>query len=415
MSIVPSSPVAPLGSTDGQLSRPTNTPRSGSGNALQLTLATGAFAVCFAIFGSVSAMMPLLREELRLTSIQVSIALAVPVLLGSLGRIPLGILTDRYGGRIVFLGVLICSIIPAVLMGWVDGFWQLLLCGLFIGIALASFAVGVGFVSGWYPPERQGYALGVYGAGNIGQSLAAFGAPVVVSWLAIPAWGFWIFALLASAWLVLFALLARDAPRSGVAKRLGDFLRPLRQSMSWVLSLYYFLTFGGFVAMAIYLPIFLTEMFGLSRADAGLRTAGFVVLATAMRPIGGILADHVGGRRILLGVFAVTALMAIFMACPLMVTFTVGALGMAAAIGLGNGAVFRLVPEYFPRTVGSVTGLVGAAGGLGGFFPPLLLGLIHQATGAFSMGFILLAFFSIVCLVVCRQVGRIPLACIGAA
>lgn len=142
-----------------------------------------------------------------------------------------------------------------------------------------------------------------------------------------------------------------------------------------MLSLYYFLTFGGFVAMALSLPVFLTEVFGLTKVDAGFRTAGFIVLATLMRPVGGWLADRVGGTRILVFVFPITALFALFMACPLMTTFTIGALGMAAAIGLGNGAVFKLVPQYFPKTVGSVTGLVGAAGGLGGFFPPLVLGI----------------------------------------
>ena len=167
----------------------------------------------------------------------------------------------------------------------------------------------------------------------------------------------------------------------------------MNDSRSWVLSLYYFLTFGGFVAMAMYLPIFLTEMFKLTPQDAGMRTAGFVVLATLMRPVGGILADKVGGRTILKWVFPATALMAIFLACPMMVTFTIGALGMAAAIGLGNGAVFKLVPEYFPDSVGSVTGLVGAAGGLGGFFPPLLLGVIKQQTGTFTFGFVLLGMF----------------------
>lgn len=380
-----------------------------AGNTLQLILGTGGFAVCFAIFGSVSAMMPYLRIRLNLEPVQISVALAIPVLLGSLGRIPLGILTDRYGGRIVFIAVLIASIIPAVLMGWVDDYWQLLVNGFFIGIALASFAVGVGFVSVWYPPERQGTALGIYGAGNIGQSLAAFGAPFVAEALGLEAWGFWVFALLAFLWLVLFVLLAKDAPRpgaSGPAKRWLDFVRPLRVTSSWILSLYYFLTFGGFVAMAIYLPIFLTETFGLSRLDAGLRTAGFVILATFMRPIGGILADRLGGERILLWVFPMTALMAVFMACPLMLTFTVGALGMAAAIGLGNGAVFKLVPQYFPHAVGSVTGLVGAAGGLGGFFPPLVLGLIRQLTGTFTWGFILLAFFSVGCLAVCLAAKR---------
>jgi MFS transporter, NNP family, nitrate/nitrite transporter len=381
-----------------------------SSPGLQLALATGAFAVCFAVFGSVSAMMPILRKALSLSPFQVSVAVAIPVLLGSLGRIPLGILTDKYGGRVVFLAVMACSIVPAVLMGWVSEYWELVACGFLIGVALASFSVGVGFVNGWYPPQKQGTALGVYGAGNIGQSLAAFGAPVLAGAFGV-AWGFWGFAALTAVWLVVFAGLARNAPRAGPAKTLADFVRPLRERMSWVLSLYYFLTFGGFVAMAVYLPIFLTdERFGLEPRDAGLRTAGFVVLATAMRPVGGWLADRVGGTRILMWVFPAVAAFALFLACPMMLTFTIGALGMAAAIGLGNGAVFKLVPEYFPKAVGSVTGLVGAAGGLGGFFPPLALGLLRQATGSFTWGFVLLSVFSLGCLVVCRLNSRRPAA-----
>jgi NNP family nitrate/nitrite transporter-like MFS transporter len=375
-----------------------------SGNGLQLMLATGAFAVCFAVFGSVSAMMPILRKMLDLSPIQVSIAVAIPVLLGSLGRIPLGILTDKYGGRLVFSIVMICSFVPAILMGWVGSYVQLVLCGFFIGIALASFSVGVGFTSGWYPPERQGMALGVYGAGNVGQSLAAFGSPLLAGAFGFK-WGFWTFGIVLFVWLLLFLSLARNAPRKGAAKSVKDMLRPLRESKSWVLSLYYFLTFGGFVAMSIYLPTFLTEMFKFTPQNAGLRTAGFVLVATAMRPVGGMLADKIGGLTILKWVFPITALMAIFMACPSFITFTVGALGMAAAIGLGNGAVFKLVPEYFPNAVGSVTGLVGAAGGLGGFFPPLVVGSIKQATGAFTLGFIFLAVFAIVCLIVARKSG----------
>lgn len=367
------------------------------GNALQLTLGTGAFAVCFAVFGSVSAMMPMLKKDLSLTAPQVSVAVAVPVLLGSLGRIPLGILTDRLGGRWVFVAVMAAAALAALGMGFVTEYWQLLVVGFFTGMGLASFSVGVGFVSPWYPKARQGAALGVYGAGNIGQSLAAFGSPMLAAALGF-VWGFWAMGALAVAWMLVFAVLARNAPRPAAPpKGLADMLRPLRDKASWRLSLYYFLTFGGFVAMSIYLPIFLTEMFGLEPRDAGLRTAGFVLLATAMRPVGGILADRVGGRSVLLWVFPVVALAAIMLACPSIYTFTAGALSMAAVIGLGNGAVFKLVPEYFPSAVGSVTGLVGAAGGLGGFFPPLVLGLIKQTTGGYTLGFILLGVFAIVC------------------
>jgi NNP family nitrate/nitrite transporter-like MFS transporter len=368
----------------------------GPGNPMQLALATLAFGGCFAVFGSASAMMPLLRQRLDLSAVEVSVALAVPVLLGSLGRIPLGMMTDRLGGRAVFAAVMAAAIVPAGLLGGVSQYWQLLVCGFFLGIGLASFSVGVGFVSAWYPPQKQGTALGIYGAGSGGQSLAAFGAPLLAGMWGY-AWGFWSFALLTLACLALWLLLARDAPSRGAAKSWSDFAEPLKTPMSWVLSLYYFLTFGGFVAMAIYLPIFLTETFQLARRDAGLRTAGFVVLATAMRPLGGILADRVGGRLILRVVFPLTALMAVLLACPMMSTFTIGALGMAAAIGLGNGAVFKLVPDYYPKAVGSVTGLVGAAGGLGGFFPPLVLGGIYEMTGQLTWGFILLAVFCLAC------------------
>ncbi len=366
---------------------------------LQLTLATGAFALCFAVFGSMSAMMPIISKHMALTPVQKSIAIAIPVLLGSLGRIPLGILTDRFGGRIVFSLVMLFSIVPAFLMGGVSSYAQLLTYGFLIGVALASFSVGVAFVNGWYPPERQGFALGVYGAGNIGQSLAAYGSPVVAAAIGFK-WGFWTFGLLLSAWLVIFMIMARNAPDRGPAKSFAEIVRPLSDNRSWILSPYYFLTFGGFVAMAVYLPTLLTEVFRLTPQDAGFRTAGFVVLATLMRPIGGVLADKVGGRTVLKWVFPATAVMAIFLACPLMSTFAIGALGMAAAIGLGNGAVFKLVPEYFPKAVGGVTGLVGAAGGLGGFFPPLLLGVIKQQTGSFTLGFILLSAFALLCLVV---------------
>jgi NNP family nitrate/nitrite transporter-like MFS transporter len=377
------------------------------GNALQLALGTGAFTVCFAIFGSVSAMMPILKTRLGLSPMQVSIALAMPVLLGSLGRIPLGIMTDRQGGRKIFSVVMAFSIIPAILMGFIDAYWQLLLCGLFMGVALASFSVGVGFVSGWYPPKRQGFALGIYGAGNVGQSLAAYGAPLLAGAAGF-VWGFWTFAILAGVWLSYFMLKAQNAPQRGTPKSLKDTMTVLKEKMSWILSLFYFLTFGGFVAMSIYLPTLLTDLFQLTPKDAGMRTAGFVLLATVMRPIGGILSDKFGGRTVLMLVFPVTALMALLMTIPTMSTFTIGALGVALAIGLGNGAVFKLVPEYFPRSVGSVTGLVGAAGGLGGFFPPLVLGSLRQATGSFALGFVLLSVFALICLVVCWKIGTRP-------
>lgn len=367
------------------------------GAALQLALATGAFAVCFAVFGSVSAMMGAVQRRLSLSELQVWIAIALPVLLGSLGRIPLGTLTDRFGGRIVFMWTMALAIVPTVLLGFVSSYWQLLVCGFFVGIGLASFAVGAPFTSRWYPPEKQGAVLGIYGAGNIGQSLASFGAPLLVGAFGY-VWGFWSFAVAAGVWLLLFAALAKNPPGVVRPRTMRESLAPMRDPMAWVLCAYYFVTFGGFVAMSISLPKFLTSMFELSPKDAGFRTAGFVLLSTLLRPIGGALADRWGGRAVLLWVFSLTAAFGIFMACPTMITFTIGALGMAAAIGLGNGAVFKLVPEYFPRTIGSVSGLVGAAGGLGGFFPPLVVGALREWTGSYAWGFILLSLASAACL-----------------
>jgi len=359
-------------------------------------LATVAFALCFAVFGSISAMMPILKKQLQLTSLQASLAVATPVLLGSLGRIPLGWLADRYGGRKVFSLAMLASVVPAVFMAWVHSFPQLLLCGFFTGIALAVFSIGVSFVNRWYPPQQQGTALGVYGAGNVGQSLAAYGSPVLVGALGY-AWGFWMFALLLAVWLVVFAVCARDAERRAPAPSLSQMLAPARDSQALRLSLYYFLTFGGFVAMAGYLPIFLTEWFGLAAGDAGLRTAGFILVATSFRPLGGWLSDKLGGLEVLHGVFPLVTACALLMSVPDILPFTVGALAMAAAIGLGNGAVFKLVPEYFPQAVGTVTGFVGAAGGLGGFFPPLLVGAVYQQVGTYSPAFWMLAVVALVC------------------
>jgi NNP family nitrate/nitrite transporter-like MFS transporter len=350
-------------------------------------------------------MMPVLKKQFHLAPVQASIVMAIPVLLGSLGRIPLGLLTDRLGGRKVFTGTMIVSAIAALLMGKVETYSQLLLFGFFTGIALASFSVGVAFVSGWYPAEKQGFALGVYGAGNVGQSLAAFGAPLLFAYAGFRN-TFWSFALLLAAWCLLFIVFAKDAPRTAPPKSFTQMVQPLSERMSWVLSFFYFLTFGGFVAMSIYLPMFLTELFKLTPQDAGFRTAGFVLLATLMRPVGGWLSDKIGGLTILLWIFPFVTAMALLMTLETMIPFTVGALGMAAAIGLGNGAVFKLVPQYFPQSVGAVTGLVGAMGGLGGFFPPLALGIIRQWTGSFLWGFCLLAIFALLCMAVAKSTVR---------
>jgi NNP family nitrate/nitrite transporter-like MFS transporter len=237
--------------------------------------------------------------------------------------------------------------------------------------------------------------------GNIGQSVAVFFAPVLALWFGDWRIVFFVFAAVTFVWGIVFYLAAQNDSTTVRPRSLAEMLAPLKSSRTaWILSLFYFLTFGGFVALALYMPTFLRELYGLSATDAGARTAGFVVLATLMRPVGGIVADKVGGAKVLLGVFTGIAVLAMFLSFAHIALFTVGALGTAAMLGLGNGAVFKLVPQYFPKETGTVTGLVGAFGGLGGFFPPLELGLVKDATGSYFIGFTLLSVFALICLAV---------------
>jgi MFS transporter, NNP family, nitrate/nitrite transporter len=366
-----------------------------------LFFSTTAFAVSFAVWGLIAAMAPTFSQMYGLSAKSKSLLIAIPVLLGSLGRLPAGMLADRFGGKKIFAALLLLSAIPAMAIGFSTSYVQLLFLGLFLGLAGTTFSVGVGFTSKWFSPERQGTALGIYGMGNIGQSIAVFGAPVLALYLGSWRPVFYIFACVTFIWGIIFYLFAKDASTTVKPKTFTENISVLKHSpLAWVLSLFYFVTFGGFVAFSIYLPTLLRDLFGLTATDAGARTAGFVLLATLMRPIGGWLADRIGGVKVLIGVFSTVVGLAILMSCVWMPIFTIGALGIAATLGLGNGAVFKLVPEYFPKETGTVTGLVGAFGGLGGFFPPLLLGIIRDATGAYTLGFIFLSGFALLCLTI---------------
>jgi NNP family nitrate/nitrite transporter-like MFS transporter len=366
-------------------------PSAEQSSTRHLALATASFFLCFAAWGLVSAFAIVFRTRFELDASRTALLVAVPVLLGAVARLPIGMLGDRYGGRIVFTALMLACAIPVALVPSAHTFSELLVVALFLGFAGASFAVGAGYVSRWTPKARQGVALGIFGLGTGGQSLAVFGGPLLaasIGWENV----FRATAIALVAWGVLFAVVARDPPRTGAAPALSEMLGLLRrETMAWVLAAFYFLTFGGFVAFSIYLPTLLRDDFGLSAADAGFRAAGFVVLATAVRPVGGWLSDRIGGGRVLSGILVGVVPFALLLAWTSMVPFTVGALGCATLLGIGNGAVFKLVPELFPTRAGTVTGLVGAAGGLGGFFPPLVLGFFRDRFGVVWPGFLLLA------------------------
>ena len=366
-------------------------------SARALALSTIAFAISFAVWGMIAPLAKTFQTSFRLTEQQAWLLIAAPVLLGAILRLPVGMLTDRFGGRLVMGGLLVVIAAPAYLLSMATDYNSLITGGLFLGIAGASFSAGIAFTSRWFPPEKQGFALGIFGSGNIGQSLALFGVPLLSAM-----WGwqitFRIFAAAALAWGIVFLLFGKDAPIRSKPKPFRDMILVLREKpLAWVLALFYFVTFGGFVALSIGLPKLLQEIFHLTPEDAGLRVAGFVVLATAMRPVGGYLSDKIGGARLLSYVFGGTGLLCLGMALEHIVPFTIGALGVAACVGLGNGAVFKLVPQHFAADTGTVTGLVGAMGGLGGFFPPLALGVIKTGTGSYALGFFLLALFCLAC------------------
>jgi len=375
----------------------TTDPKTG-GAGKALFFSTTAFAVSFAVWGLMGALAPKFAEIYSLSATQKSVMIAVPVLLGSLGRILAGLAADKFGGRIVMSALLVFSAVPAIAIGMSTSYNQLIVFGLLLGLAGTTFPVGVGFTSRWFAAEKQGTALGVYGMGNIGQSVAVFGAPVLVAYFGDWRTVFYVFAAVTAFWGMVFYLGARPSPTAVRPKTLAESLSPLRSSrVAWLLSLFYFLTFGGFVALALYMPTLLKEIFGLSATDAGARTAGFVILATLLRPVGGMLADKMGGARVLVFVFIAVACLSLLLSFSAIVPFTIGALGCAASLGLGNGAVFKLVPQHFPKETGTVTGLVGAMGGLGGFFPPIELGLVKDATGSYTIGFVLLAVFALIC------------------
>jgi len=356
-----------------------------------LSLGTVSFTICFAAWGLISAFAPHFRQLFHLSATQTAFLVAVPVLLGSLARIPMGMLTDRFGGRAVFTVLLFFVALPVALVPATTGFRNLLMVAFLLGMAGSSFAVGVGYVSRWFSLESQGSALGLYGLGNIGQSAAVFLGPMVAA-----AYGFrsvyWGMSAILLVWACVFVAFARNAPQTVRPKGMSEMLGVLgREPLAWALAAFYFLTFGGFVAFSIYLPTLLRDEFALRPADAGFRTAGFVVLATLCRPLGGWLSDRIGGSRVLSWILPAVAGFGLLLGIESMLPFTVGALGCAALLGIGNGAVFQLVPRYFPTQRATVTGLVGAMGGMGGFFPPLLLGIFRDRLGVAWPGFLLLS------------------------
>ncbi|MFF7896004.1 nitrate/nitrite transporter [Streptomyces sp. NPDC007907] len=364
---------------------------------LMLTLATIGFAVNFWAWALLSPLGPRFKDSLGLSSFEQSLLVAVPVVVGSLGRIPVGALTDRFGGRVMFPIVSVTTIVPVLHLGLAghSSLAALLVGGFFLGIGGTAFAVGVPLVNAWFPPERRGLAIGVFGAGMGGTAISALTTVRLVdaNSMASP---FLITAAVLAVYAVAAALLLRDAPGRTVPTEplVRRLAATARLGITWQASALYAVAFGGYVAFSVYLPTYLKTGYGLTQADAANRMAGFVLLAVAMRPVGGWLSDRMGPVRVLTGSLAVVVAGAVVQSFTpaLAPVGTIAFLSMAAALGAGSGATFALVALLTPANqVGSVTGVVGAAGGLGGFLPPLVMGSLYGAYGTYAAGLVLLA------------------------
>lgn len=342
-----------------------------------------------------------ISESLGLSPFEKGLMVAVPILTGSLLRIPLGVLGDRIGGKRVGTYLLVLLFVP-LFLGWqlADSLPILLVVGLLLGTAGASFAVALPLASRWYSAQRQGLVMGIAAAGNSGTVIANLAAPRladVVGWHNVLGLAMIPLAII----LVVFAVMAKDAPRA--AGPAPSPMRVLSCGDLWWFCLFYSVTFGGYVGLSSFLPLFWRDQYAVDPTTAGLLTAAGAFVGSGIRPVGGYLADRVGGVRSLsVLLVSIAAIYALASQLPALAGMGVLVVLVMACLGLGNGAVFQLVPQRFPGEIGAATGMVGAVGGLGGFMLPLLLGGVKEGLGSFAPGFAVLAIIACVAFLVLR-------------
>ncbi len=350
------------------------------------------FDLSFTLWALLGALGAIVAQDLGLGPAQKGWMVAVPILTGSLARIPMGLLADRHGGRRVGLAMLLVLYVP-LLLGLVAGrsHPSVIAIGALLGVAGASFAVALPLASRWYPPEKQGLVMGLAAAGNSGNVVANLVAPVLArrfGWHA----AFGLATIPLTVVIVAFAMLAEECPSRRPPERRAAYGSVLRENDLWWLCLFYGVTFGGYVGLGGFLPVFLVDQYGLDAIEAGRVTAVAACAGSFARPIGGWLSDRVGAIRMLSCSFPVIALgYALTGALPSRIGAEVLLVGIMIALGSGNGAVFQIVPLRFRERLGIATGIIGALGGVGGFVLPTLLGTVKQASGSFATAFAILA------------------------
>ncbi|MGV0717965.1 nitrate/nitrite transporter [Mycolicibacterium sp. XJ662] len=374
------------------------TPNAGAQRIVNLALATWVSAINFWAWNMIGPLSTSYAGDLSLSSTEASMLVATPILVGSLGRIVIGSLTDRFGGRVMFIAISLASIVPVLAVGAAGAagsYPALLVCGFFLGIAGTIFAVGIPFANNWYEASRRGFATGVFGMGMVGTALSAFFTPRFVGWFGLfPTHVIIAVALALTAVLCMVAM--RDSPTfvANTDRVMPKLKAAAKLRVTWEMSFLYAVVFGGFVAFSNYLPTYIKTIYGFSAVDAGARTAGFALAAVLARPVGGVLADRFGPKYVVLTSFAGTALLA-FIAMfqpPPDVWSAATFITLAVFLGIGTGGVFAWVALRAPaKSVGSVTGVVAAAGGLGGYFPPLVMGATYDhVDNDYSTGLVLL-------------------------
>jgi NNP family nitrate/nitrite transporter-like MFS transporter len=356
------------------------------------------FEVSFMAWVLIGALGVFIAQDLDLNATQKGFMVAVPLLGGSFARIVVGLCTDRFGPRRTGVVSMLLATLPLTwVWQYVGSFSEMIIVGLFLGIAGASFAVALPLASRAYPIEHQGLAMGIAGSGNSGAIVSIALAPVLaerLGWHAV--FGLMLPLMIFTA--AVYWLLAKDQPLPASLKARRDLRSLLREPDTYWFCLLYSITFGGFVGLSSYLSIFFFDQYGLSRIEAGWAAGACALVGSFSRPVGGFIADHLGGQRVLLVLYPLIAIFtgAIGLLLPFPFAFLMVILAMSC-LGMGNGVIFQLVPQRFTPEIGTISGVIGAAGGLGGFFLPSILGLFKDLTGTFVTGF---AGYAIVCALV---------------
>ncbi|HZG85755.1 nitrate/nitrite transporter [Paenibacillus sp.] len=360
------------------------------------------FDVSFMIWVLLGPLAVIIASDFEMNAAQRANLVALPVLGGSILRLVLGWMTDYIGPKRTSQIGMALTMIPLV-WGWLfaSSLGELYVVALLLGVAGASFAAALPLASRWYPPQYQGLAMGIAGAGNSGTVFTTLFANRIAQhygdWHVV--FGFALIPITIA--FIVFSLLAKDSPNQPAPKKLADYAAVLKQSDTWLFCILYSVTFGGFVGMTSYLTIFYNTQYGLEPVRAADFTTLLVIAGSFFRPVGGWLSDKLGGIRMLLVLYGIVAVMMFGISTLPPIGFTTAMLFIAMmALGMGNGSVFQLVPQRFAKEIGVITGIVGAAGGLGGFFLPKILGNLKLATGSFTYGFLVLSGIAVVCIIV---------------